>query len=370
MANNFKHITYNVSASTFKERYTLLRDLDGGMSKVYLALDNKYKRKVVLKFFDPKVSTDPNAIEELIERFALETEISSQLNHPNTVKVYETGKIGGHAPFITMEFVDGYDLDTAIKYVKQTGEFSIPEFLLIFYQICEPIEIAHNKGILNRDIKTKNVLLGKYGDLKVCDWGIAKHREKENKIKGNQEGSLLDIDAKVMTLDGVVMGTARYFTPEQIRGEEIDEKTDIFLLTSILYEGITGHAPYSDKEEAYLKRMVEDDHSFDTSKLFVPDIADIILTGMAIEKEDRFRTVRHLKREVKTVLNALSLERYKEQETEKKPTIFAKVFSKPKAVPRTTKENPEQFILSDVIKKWIKITTEEIKKEKVKKKNS
>lgn len=362
MANNFKHITYDVSANVFKERYTLLKDLNGGMSKVYLARDNKYKRKVVVKFFDPKVSTDPNAIEELIERFALETEISAQLNHPNTVKVYETGKIGGHAPFITMEYIDGHDLDKIIHYVKQTGEFSIPEFLMIFYQICEPIEIAHHKGILNRDIKTKNVLLGKYGDLKVCDWGIAKHVQKETKIKGKQEGSLLDIDAQVMTLDGVLMGTPSYFTPEQIRGEEVDEKTDIFLLTSILYEGITGHPPYSDKKEAYLKRMVDDDHSFDTSKLFVPDIADIILTGMAVEKEDRYRTVGHLKREIKAALNALSLERCKEQETEKKQTIFTKFFGKTLPAPRTTKENPGQLILSDVIKKWVKITKEENKK--------
>jgi serine/threonine protein kinase len=344
MAGNFEHVTYNVPAQAFKERYKKIKDLHGGMSTVLLAKDMKYKRKVVVKMFDPGKGDNLVIMQELAERFDLEAEISAQLNHSNTVRVYEAGRINDVYPFITMEYIDGRDLHKALAHVKQNDLFSLDEFLMIFYQICEPIRVAHEKGILNRDLKPQNILLGKYGDLKVCDWGIAK--KLENK-QSQEEVSLLDIGVQVMTAEGVVMGTPTNFPPEIIRGDSADERTDIYLLTSILYEAVTGHPPFSTKSEDYYRRMRDDDHEFDKSKLFIQEVRDIIELGMQTEQNNRYQTVADLQEDVLAFMNLNLIESYTPEQT---GTVISRIFSSSKK--SSSKKEPQRLILSNIVKKW------------------
>jgi len=347
MAGNFEHVTYNVPAQVFKERYKKIKDLHGGMSTVLLAKDMKYKRKVVVKMFDPGKGEDLVIMQELAERFDLEAEISAQLNHSNTVRVYETGRINDRYPFITMEFIDGRDLHKALAHVKQNDLFSLDEFLMIFYQICEPIRVAHEKGILNRDLKPQNILLGKYGDLKVCDWGIAKSLGKTKDAQNPEEVSLLDIDVQVMTAEGIVMGTPTNFPPEIIRGNSVDERTDVYLLTSILYEAVTGHPPFSTEPTDYYRRMRDDAHEFDKSKLFIPGIRNIIELGMQTEQDNRYQTVADLQADVLGFMNLNLRESYAPEQTR---TAISRFFSSSKKT--ESKKEPQRLILSNIVQKW------------------
>jgi len=349
MAGKFEHITYDVPVNVFKERYKKIKSMHGGMSLVLLAKDMKYKRKVVVKMFDPNQGDDFAVMQELAERFDLEAEISAQLNHPNTVRVYEQGQIAGRYPFITMEYIDGQDLHDALSFARKNKLFSLEEFLLMFYQMCEPIKIAHEKNIINRDLKPKNILLSKYGDLKVCDWGIAKILQKEQGEQ-NEQVSLLDIDAEVRTAEGVVMGTPSNFPPEIIRGHPADERTDIYLLTSILYEAVTGHPPFSVEPTDYYRRMRDDDHEFDKSKLFIPGIRQIIELGMQTEQENRYQTVAELQTDVLTFMNQLL--RSGQTPEEHASSITQRIFRLVKKPAQIEERGPARMILSDVVKKW------------------
>ena len=317
----------------FKTRYAPIKSLGGGMSKVLLAEDKEYKRKVVVKFFDYEANKkyDTNVVDELALRFALETEVSAQLNHPNTVRVYETGTIAGTFPFITMEHIDGRDLGKAIPSIRESQLFKLDEFLMLAYEICDTIDIAHQKGIINRDLKPANILLGKYGALKVIDWGIAKilNKQKE-KAKENENISLIQVNAQVHTMEGVVMGTEAYMAPEQRVGLEADQRTDIYLLAGIFYHAITGQPP-----------IITARNKVDMRQIILPELKDIINTCMQTDPDNRYQTAEELKKAVKNLLSTIINEKYKST------GIFSNMFKTKK-----TREKPEPLILSDIVKKW------------------
>jgi serine/threonine-protein kinase len=354
MAGNFVHINYDMSISEFKERFPMKKDdgsknktwgsLKGGMSKVHWATDLKYSRKVVLKFFDFDAekeykkehgeATARRLAQDLAVRFALETEVSAQLNHPHTVRVYEAGTVAGYAPFMTMEYIDGKDLSQAIRAVRGANNFKTEELLLIVYEICDTIGVAHRKLIINRDIKPANVLLGKYGALKVIDWGLAKLLDgSEREMADTADNvSLLNVNAQVNTMEGTSMGTPAYMAPEQMVGASVDERTDIYLLAGVLYHGLTGHPPARDRK-----------NRIDISEIEVPELKDIVQKCMQTDPDNRYQAAEDLKMALRDALGSMMSEKYVSE-----VGLLSKWLGRKKAG-----DIPEPLILSDIVKRWV-----------------
>ncbi|MBM3708433.1 MAG: FHA domain-containing protein [Actinobacteria bacterium] len=205
------------------DNYKIVQQLGkGGMASVYLAENSQKKPpKVAIKVLD--INIEDNA--EYVLRFKKEAFICSKFSHPNIVKVYSYG-IFEKKYFIVMEYIDGKDLSFFIKNSKVRP---IKDILSFTYQIASALSFAHKNKVIHRDIKPQNIILDKYGKIKITDFGIAK----------------INI-SQALTLEGErVMGTTYYMSPEQIKGDNIDLRTDIYSMGILLYEMITGKNPYA-----------------------------------------------------------------------------------------------------------------------------
>ena len=202
----------------------------GGMGEVYLAEDTRLGRKVALKIL-PKESTQN---EERVRRFEQEARAASALNHPNIVTIYEVGQVDGRH-FIATEYIEGQTLRGRVS----GGQMELREAVEIGAQMASALEAAHEAGILHRDIKPENVMVRRDGLVKVLDFGLAKLAESQR--PGN--GYLTNVDTN--TSPGLVLGTLSYMSPEQARGESLDERTDIFSLGIVLYEMVAGQSPFA-----------------------------------------------------------------------------------------------------------------------------
>ena len=210
-------------------RYRVIAKLgEGGMGAVYRGEQISLKRKVAIKVLRPELSADPG----LVRRFNSEAELVAKLSHPNTVNIYDFGQDPGGALFIAMEFLEGRSL----RQLTQEGPLPPVRALAIARQIAASLADAHAHGIVHRDLKPDNVMLterGKERDVvRVLDFGIAKLRD-DNRATVN-----------AMTQAGDLVGTPQYMAPEQIRGETVDGRTDVYALGAILYEMTTGRLPF------------------------------------------------------------------------------------------------------------------------------
>src|SRR5262245_8823290 len=217
--------------------YRLLEPLGrGGMGEVHLALDTRLNRKVALKLLLAEFTTDA----ERLRRFELEARAASALNHPNINTIHEIGEIAtenGSLSYIVTEYVDGETLRQRIA--RAPGQrLDPPEAIDIALQIAAALSAAHEAGITHRDIKPENVMARRDGIVKVLDFGLAKLTAPAAPAIESQAPTL---HRATNTEPGVVMGTPRYMSPEQARGERLDARTDIFSLGVTLYEMIAGH---------------------------------------------------------------------------------------------------------------------------------
>jgi eukaryotic-like serine/threonine-protein kinase len=204
----------------------------GGMGEVYLAEDVKLGRKVALKILPENIASD----KERLGRFEQEARAASGLNHPHILTVYEFGFEGG-MHFLATEFVEGVTLREKIK----DGELSLIESLNIAEQTAFALSAAHSAGIVHRDLKPENIMIRRDGIVKVLDSGLAKLIEK----KEANADSEAETRALIKTNPGVVMGTTLYMSPEQAKGKEADERTDIWSLGCVLYEMVSGKMPFT-----------------------------------------------------------------------------------------------------------------------------
>jgi serine/threonine-protein kinase len=200
------------------------------MGEVYLAEDMRLGRKIALKF----LSTDLTADDDRVHRFQQEARAASALNHPNILTIYDIGQIGS-LHYIATEFINGITLRERIRIAKM-GQEAID----VTIQVACALAAAHQAGIVHRDIKPENIMLRRDGYVKVVDFGLAKLIERQSSLRDSEAA----LEPLVTTKPGLVMGTPKYMSPEQVRGLEVDGRTDIFSLGVVLYEMVTGRVPF------------------------------------------------------------------------------------------------------------------------------
>lgn len=277
--------------------YRILNKLGaGGMGEVYLAEDTKLDRKVAVKFLPPESITDEQAKKRLLR----EARAAARLDHPNICSIYEVAEEGGRT-FIVMQYVEGETLATRNK--RKPLELS--ESLDIAVQAADALAEAHSRGIIHRDIKPQNVMISPRGQVRVMDFGLAKIV---------REGQLTDSEAETQSLltdPGSIFGTLPYMSPEQVRGEALDARTDIFSFGAMLYEMLTGAQPFASANAASTISTVltkEPQPLARYSREAPPELERIVSKALRKDREQRYQTARDLLIDLRSLCEELAFE--------------------------------------------------------------
>src|SRR5262245_12241551 len=206
----------------------------GGMGEVYLARDPSLERKVALKLLLENFTRD----EIRVRRFIQEAKSVSALNHPNIITIHEIGEADGRH-YISTEFIEGQTLRRYLASAPMKLFVAIETVV----QICSALEAAHDAGIVHRDVKPENIMVRPDGLVKVLDFGLAKLIERRTGVSIFDTQASLSIGFR--TEPGTIMGTVAYMSPEQVRGDEVDARSDIFSLGVVLYEMMAGRSPFT-----------------------------------------------------------------------------------------------------------------------------
>src|ERR1700691_3806461 len=208
--------------------YRIVRKIGGGgMGVVYEAEDTKLGRRVALKFLPPETDRDVAAL----ERFLREARPASSLNHSGICTIHAIEEHDGRT-FIAMELLEGQPLDKLLA----AGSLPIPRTVEIGIQLADALDAAHKKGIVHRDIKPGNIFVTERGSAKILDFGLAKLLKSTD---DNAGGEAIGDSTNMLTSPGMAVGTIAYMSPEQARGEELDGRSDLFSLGTVLYQMVT-----------------------------------------------------------------------------------------------------------------------------------
>ena len=292
---------------------------EGGMGKVYLADDMKLHRKVSLKFLSSSFTED----RQRLPRFEQEARAASALNHPNILTIYEIGDTDRH-PFIATEFIEGQTLRERLQ-----SALDIDEALNIAIQVASALVAAHRVKIVHRDIKPENIMIrGEDGLVKVLDFGLAKV------IQPKQDGDVADSAVATLIAEtgpGVVMGTVAYMSPEQARGDKIDERTDIWSLGILLYEMITGSSPFVAGTSNEIISAILGKTRVPPLARYAPEVPsrleEIVEKALTKDRDERYQTSKDLLIDLKRLKRSREIEAGIDSGASPKPNQLAKVES-------------------------------------------
>ena len=263
---------------------------EGGMGEVYLAEDRKLNRKVAVKFLPPESTADLRAKRRLMR----EAQAAAALDHPNICSIYEVGEEDGRA-FIVMQYVEGETLAARIHRkpleLKEALGFSVP--------MADALAEAHARRIIHRDIKPQNVMITARGQVKILDFGLAKVIADRNVLDGEAETQSL------LTEAGAIVGTIPYMSPEQVKGEPLDARSDIFSFGTVLYEMVSGRRPFSAKTMAEIISAIlttEPPPLAHYSIVAPAGLQQILRKCVEKDRERRYQTMREVARDLESVL--------------------------------------------------------------------
>jgi len=265
---------------TFAGRYQVTEELGkGGMGRVYKAFDTEIREHVALKVLNPEIASD----ETIIERFRNELKLARRISHRHVCRMYDLGR-AEETTYITMEYVSGEDLKALLRRI---GHLPAGRAVRVSEQVAEGLTEAHRAGVVHRDLKPQNIMIDREGNARIMDFGIARA-----------------LRAKGITDPGMVIGTPDYMAPEQLEGQDADERTDIYALGAILYEMLTGGPPFEGETPlaVAMKHKTEKPPDPRETNAQVPEtLSRLILRCLEKDREKRFQSAE----EVLTGLRAL-----------------------------------------------------------------
>lgn len=275
----------------------------GGMGVVYRAEDLKLGRQVALKFLPDELTHK----REALARFQLEARAASALNHPAICTIYEVDEADGRH-FLAMELLEGRTLAEHVA----TGPLELDLLLDIAVQIADALDAAHSKGILHRDLKPGNLMLTARGQPKILDFGLAKLRTERQGL-ATIDGGDAETLAENLTSPGVAIGTAAYMSPEQARGQDLDARTDLFSLGTVLYELATGKLPFPGRTSAVIFEALLGRDPLPPSRHnpnVPPDLDRIILRLLEKERGRRYQSALELRSDLRRLKHQTDSQRF------------------------------------------------------------
>ena len=279
--------------SVIAERYHVMRKLgEGGMGAVYLAEHVKMGRKSAIKVMNPGMSQDPDAI----ARFNREASNASRMSHPNICAIYDFGETADGLIYLAMEYIEGRSL-TAL--IKETGSVPPKRAASILHQTADALQVAHDYGIVHRDLKPDNIMIATGRDggdqVKVVDFGIAKAHTS---------------DAQKVTKTGLVVGTPEYMSPEQLAGDKLDGRSDIYSLALVGFNMLTGTLPFPAQtaQEMMIMRLTDDPKTLAEMKPGVawpPQLQAVMDRALARDAAQRYQKAADFGREFAMAIDAM-----------------------------------------------------------------
>ena len=276
-------------------RYEILSLIGaGGMGEVYLARDKQLERNVALKLLSEQYTENT----DWLRRFMREAKAASSLNHPNIITIHEVGEIGG-IHYIATEYIEGKTL----RHQLVTGRLKLPLALNVATQLASALAAAHAAGIIHRDVKPENVMLRPDGYIKLLDFGLAKPTNA-SPLKSESSGV-----AQLNTDPGIVMGTVNYMSPEQARGYSVDTRSDVFSLGVVLYEMLSGRAPFEGSTSSDVIVAILDREAPRLSQsLSIPsELERIVGKALRKDREERYQTIKDFHLDLKSLHQELEV---------------------------------------------------------------
>ncbi len=270
--------------TTFADRYLIIENLgQGGMGKVYKAIDKKINENIAIKLLRPEIATDAGTI----ERFQNELRMARKISHKNVCRMYHLSEEKS-THYLTMEYVSGEDLKSLIRRI---GKLTVGKTVSVAKQVCDGLSEAHKLGVVHRDLKPQNLMIDNDGNVRIMDFGIA-----------------MSLEAKKTSPFEGLMGTPAYMSPEQVEGSDIDKRTDIYSLGIILYEMVTGQMPFQGDSALGIAIKQKTGKPIEPKKLN-PELPEsfnrLILKCLEKNKKLRFQTADEIQTELTRIDKAI-----------------------------------------------------------------